>query len=111
MGVALSIVLTLLLTIANGFFSMSEMALTTAKRATLEHDAEEGDTRATKALELANDSTDFLATIQVAITLVGFFLSNPRNLNKLSHANAPLLDAARRQKSHCCNGISNSLET
>lgn len=73
MGVALSIILTLLLTVANGFFSMSEMALTTAKRATLEHDAEEGDTRATKALELANDSTDFLATIQVAITLVGFF--------------------------------------
>lgn len=73
MGVALSIVFTLLLTIANGFFSMSEMALTTAKRATLEHDAEEGDIRATKALELANDSTDFLATIQVAITLVGFF--------------------------------------
>ena len=73
MGIALSIVLTLLLTVANGFFSMSEMALTTAKRATLEHDAEEGDKRAVKALELATDSTDFLATIQVAITLVGFF--------------------------------------
>ena len=57
----------------NGYFSMSEMALTTAKRASLEHDAEEGDKRATAALELAADSTDFLATIQVAITLVGFF--------------------------------------
>ena len=52
---------------------MSEMALTTAKRASLEHDAEEGDKRAVQALELASDSTDFLATIQVAITLVGFF--------------------------------------
>lgn len=73
MGIAISIIATLLLTVLNGYFSMSEMALTTAKRASLEHDAEEGDQRAAKALELAADSTDFLATIQVAITLVGFF--------------------------------------
>ena len=73
MGIAISIIATLLLTILNGYFSMSEMALTTAKRASLEHDAEEGDKRAAKALELSTDSTDFLATIQVAITLVGFF--------------------------------------
>lgn len=73
MGIAISITATLLLTILNGYFSMSEMALTTAKRASLEHDAEEGDRRAAKALELSTDSTDFLATIQVAITLVGFF--------------------------------------
>ena len=71
--IVFSIVATLLLTVLNGFFSMSEMALTTAKRASLEHDAEEGDRRASQALELAADSTDFLATIQVAITLVGFF--------------------------------------
>ena len=71
--IVFSIIATLLLTVLNGFFSMSEMALTTAKRATLEHDAEEGDKRAVQALELATDSTDFLATIQVAITLVGFF--------------------------------------
>ena len=73
MGILISIVATLLLTILNGYFSMSEMALTTAKRAALEHDAEEGDKRASLALDLANDSTNFLATIQVAITLVGFF--------------------------------------
>ncbi|MBM6689333.1 HlyC/CorC family transporter [Collinsella tanakaei] len=73
MGIAISIIATLLLTLLNGYFSMSEMALTTAKRASLEHDAEEGDKRAAKALELSTDSTDFLATIQVAITLVGFF--------------------------------------
>lgn len=73
MGIFISIVATLLLTIMNGYFSMSEMALTTAKRATLEHDAEGGDKRAAAALELSGDSTDFLATIQVAITLVGFF--------------------------------------
>ena len=73
MEVFLSILGTFVLTLVNGYFSMSEMALTTAKRANLEHDAEEGDKRAQKALDLAADSANFLATIQVAITFVGFF--------------------------------------
>ena len=73
MGVALSIILTLVLSIANGYFSMSESALVAAKRAVLEHDADEGDKRAKVALELSGDSGQFLAAIQVAITLVGFF--------------------------------------
>lgn len=73
MDIAISIIATLLLTVLNGYFSMSEMALTTAKRTELEQDVEEGDIRAAIALELASNSTDFLATIQVAITLVGFF--------------------------------------
>ncbi len=100
--IVFSIVATLLLTVLNGFFSMSEMALTTAKRATLEHDAEEGDKRAVQALELATDSTDFLATIQVAITLVGFFsatvssntLSDPLATWMESFGLAPLSAAA-----------------
>jgi putative hemolysin len=73
MGVALSIFLTFLLTLANGYFSMSESALVAAKRAILEHDADEGDKKAKIALELSSDSSQFLAAIQVAITLVGFF--------------------------------------
>ena len=73
MDVLLSIVLTFLLTLANGYFSMSEAALVAAKRAVLEHDAEEGDKKAKVALELSSDSGQFLAAIQVAITLVGFF--------------------------------------
>ena len=100
--IVFSIVATLLLTLLNGFFSMSEMALTTAKRASLEHDVEEGDRRAAQALELAADSTDFLATIQVAITLVGFFsatvssntLSDPLASWLESFGVAPLTAAA-----------------
>ncbi|MBM6868247.1 hemolysin family protein [Collinsella tanakaei] len=103
MGIAISIIATLLLTILNGYFSMSEMALTTAKRASLEHDAEEGDRRAARALELSTDSTDFLATIQVAITLVGFFsatvssntLSDPLATWLESFGVAPLTAVAR----------------
>ena len=60
---------------------MSEMALTTAKRAVLDHEAEEGDRRAARAAELASDSGNFLATIQVAITLVGFASSAVASTN------------------------------
>ena len=72
MDITISIITTLILTIVNGYFSMSEMALTTAKRAVLDHDAEQGDRRAAKAAEISADSDACLATIQVAITLVGF---------------------------------------
>ena len=72
MDVAISIVVTFLLTLANGFFSMSELAVVSAKRAVLEPEAEDGDRKARSALDLASNSEQFLATIQVAITLVGF---------------------------------------
>ena len=75
MEIAIPIIVTFLLTLANGYFSMSEAALTTAKRSVLEHEAEEGDSAARRAADLAADSGSFLATIQVAITLVGFFSS------------------------------------
>lgn len=72
MDVAISILVTFLLTLANGFFSASEMAVVNAKRAVLEPEAEDGDKRAKSAIDLSSDSGQFLATIQVAITLVGF---------------------------------------
>lgn len=81
MDITISIITTLVLTIVNGYFSMSEMALTTAKRAVLDHEAEEGDRRAARAAELAANSGNFLATIQVAITLVGFASSAVASTN------------------------------
>ncbi|MBQ9006598.1 MAG: HlyC/CorC family transporter [Atopobiaceae bacterium] len=75
MDIAISILVTFLLTLANGFFSASEMAVVNAKRAILEPEADDGDRKARLALDLATDSSQFLATIQVAITLVGFAAS------------------------------------
>ena len=75
MDIALSIAVTFLLTLVNGYFSMSEMALSTAKKVVLDHEAEEGDARAKMASDVAENSGEFLAAIQVAITLVGFFSS------------------------------------
>ena len=75
MHIALSIIFTILLTIANGYFSMSEMALSTAKKVLLDHEAEEGDRRAAIASAAVENPSRFLAAIQVAITLLGFFSS------------------------------------
>lgn len=75
MDIWISIVVTFVLVLVNGYFSMSEMALVNARHVLLQRDAEEGDKGAERALSLAADSGQFLATIQVAITLVGFFAS------------------------------------
>lgn len=81
MDIGISIAVTFVLVLVNGYFSMSEMALVNAKQVMLQKDAEEGDRRAKRALALASDSGNFLATIQVAITLVGFFASAAASTN------------------------------
>lgn len=55
---------------ANGLFSMSELAVVSARKARLKQWAEGGDRKARTALELANDPNRFLATVQAGITLV-----------------------------------------
>lgn len=69
----LEVLLIILLIIVNGIFSMSELAIVSAKKLRLQHLAKEGDTSAAAALELANDPNRFLSTIQIGITLVGVF--------------------------------------
>ncbi len=81
MNIALSIIATLLLTLANGYFSLAEMALSTAKRVVLDHEAENGDSKARAALKLIDNPDQFLATVQVAITLVGFASSAVASTN------------------------------
>src|SRR4051794_36748195 len=56
---------------ANGVFSMSELAIVSARRSKLRQWADSDNRRARVALELANDPNRFLSTVQVGITLVG----------------------------------------
>ncbi|MDR1014699.1 MAG: hemolysin family protein [Coriobacteriales bacterium] len=76
MDLLFNILITLLLILINGYFSMSELALISARRAVLQQQIEEGSQdrsrKAQRAIELAQDSDRLLATIQVAITLVSF---------------------------------------
>lgn len=52
---------------------MSELALVSAKRMRLERRAEEGSRGARAALDLADDPSNFLSTVQVGITIIGIF--------------------------------------
>jgi putative hemolysin len=61
----------LLLVLLNGFFAMSELAIVSARRARLKPLADRGHRGAKRALRLAAEPTQFLATVQIGITLVG----------------------------------------
>ena len=70
-SIGLELFFLLLLILLNGIFAMSEMAVVSSRKTRLQQRALEGDSKAGVALELANDPNQFLATIQVGITLVG----------------------------------------
>lgn len=59
------------LVVLNGLFSMSELAIVSARPARLKVAAEAGSRGARTALELAADPGKFLSTVQIGITLVG----------------------------------------
>jgi putative hemolysin len=59
------------LTLLNGVFAMSEMALASSRRARLGPMAEAGDRGAIAALKLLDQPTQFLSTVQVGITSIG----------------------------------------
>lgn len=69
------LLLIVILTLVNGFFSMSEMALVSVNENKVKHRAEEGDKKSQQLLKLLSNSTRFLSTIQVAITIAGFLSS------------------------------------
>ena len=54
----------------NALFSMSEIALVSARKGRLEHLAEKGNKRAQRALELSNHPELFLSAVQIGITLI-----------------------------------------
>ena len=70
----MEILIILVLTILNGVFSMSEIALVSSRRSKLETAAKNGDHRAQVALDLSNSPNRFLSTVQIGITLIGILL-------------------------------------
>ena len=59
------------LTLLNGVFAMSEMALSSSRKARLTAMAESGDKGAEAALGLLDNPTQFLSSVQVGITSIG----------------------------------------
>ena len=68
---SMEIALLFALILVNGVFAMSEIALVTARRARLQSMADDGDRKAAAAIELGEDPTRFLSTIQIGITSIG----------------------------------------
>lgn len=71
MPVAFEVLFLFVLILANGLFSMSEMAVVSSRRARLQQRADDGHAGARVALELAEEPARFLSTVQVGITLIG----------------------------------------
>ena len=67
----MEILIVLVLIFVNGFLSMSEMAVVSARKSKLETDAKKGNKKAKAALELADNPDDFFSTLQIGITLIG----------------------------------------
>jgi len=67
----MELLLLVVLILLNGVFAMSEISLVTARRARLSRLAEEGDSAAAVAVELHDDPTRFLSTVQIGITSIG----------------------------------------
>lgn len=59
------------LILLNGVFSMSEIALISARKSSLTTDAKKGNKAAKAALKLAGEPDNFLSTVQIGITLIG----------------------------------------
>lgn len=75
MNITLSLLIIVLLMLVNAFFAAAEISVVTANETRLKTLAEQGDRRARLVEKITRDSTQFLATIQVGITLSGFFTS------------------------------------
>lgn len=67
--------LQIILIFINAFFACAEIAVISLNENKLKKAAEEGDKKATKMLKMVTNSTVFLSTIQVCITLAGFLAS------------------------------------
>lgn len=80
----------ILLILLNGIFSMSEMAVVSARKSNLQAEAEKGSKRARTAMNLASDPDKFLSAVQIGITLIGI-LTGIFSGNKIAASFADIL--------------------
>lgn len=85
------ILIVLLLIVANGLFVMSELAIVSSRKARLQNLANQGNAKARVAWELANSPNQFLATVQIGITLLAI-LSGAFGEAAISKRVLPLLN-------------------
>src|SRR5688572_21772570 len=67
----MEVIILILLTIINGFFALSEIALVSVKKNRIKNKAAKGNKRAATVLKLLENPENFLSSVQVGITLIG----------------------------------------
>ena len=74
-SIIFQICLLLVLILVNAFFAMSEIAVISLNENKMKRMAGEGNKKAAAVLRLTDDSSKFLSTIQIGVTLAGFLTS------------------------------------
>lgn len=74
-SIVMQLVLLFVLILVNAFFAMSEIAIISLNDTKTERLAEEGHKKAKLVMKLTKNSSNFLSTIQIGVTLAGFLTS------------------------------------
>ncbi len=74
-SIILQIVILFALILVNAFFAMSEMAIVTLNDNKIDKMASEGNKKAKQIKKLTENTSSFLSTIQIGVTLAGFLTS------------------------------------
>lgn len=88
------IVLLFILILVNAFFAMSEIAIISLNDSKMEKMAESGHKKAKQIMRLTENSSSFLSTIQIGVTLAGFLTSASASqvfAQRLTDAVSPVL--------------------
>lgn len=89
----LEIAIVVLLTLINGLFAMSELAIVSARPARLKLLADKGSRGAATAIRLAADPGRFLSSVQIGITLVGILAGAFSGATLGARLSATMIDA------------------
>lgn len=81
LSIALKVLLLFVLIIVNAFFAMSEIAIISLNDTKMQRLAEEGNKKAKQIVKLTENSSRFLSTIQIGVTLAGFLTSASASQN------------------------------
>ncbi len=73
--IIVKIILLFVLVMINAFFAMSEIAIISLNDNKIQRLAEEGNKKAKQIVKLTENSSNFLSTIQIGVTLAGFLTS------------------------------------
>ncbi|WP_417360700.1 hemolysin family protein [Galbibacter sp.] len=67
----MELIIIFVLTLLNGFFALSEIALVSVNKSRIQHNAGQGNKNAQLVLRLLDNPENFLSSVQVGITLIG----------------------------------------